>query len=1167
MKKLNIIIVYALFVVGFLTTQYSYAKPHEFADDVEDCIRTLNQITLKAENNCSAVDTEDIAELSTACFCAPVQGNSPDGSCSNTNQSTFTIISNDYGAFFETNLDGCYSDRYIETNPLTISHVPNFCTTSVTKSTQYNTKISNPNAWLHKTTYIDDSGTEVSMDKLRERLLAVLNKPNTCTVIKKIFQSFKDESVSNYLYVADSDNIFFNSELRLGNQYTPAIILGKNINIDQNHETVGHFLASNEVTITSQNTSSGGIQANKISYTLETNDVKQRMMLKKEYVGACIHCHELQAHDTTAYRLSQISGQNACEEVVLQLQQCSNHNTECTPYTDENVLITVTNNTTSKTITPNNNGLIYVNNAIFNSNFLASLKIDNESTDIYCDHTTSTESQECSFTGAQCNASVQDIAGYIGEQTPVTIMLDGNVLTAFKAFDDNTTNNSQTALTVKLGLRTNQDISLTSQNGETHDLKLTGDTSELDAEISLPNAIIDYDKEKDITTIKSNIIINTLALNLASLNKETKLTYLKIEAQLLNTTTPNNIPKTFFIDFENQGYAPKIKSAPIAFCVDIDNSEANGMKQYVLQSEKDYPWHYKAVGCTQDVCFNDQNKTLTQSDLHKLCAGSEHNEVTLPSEKISDLIHVESLQPLYKTTFKEWLKAPSSKTAEPVELSDEGNLTKPYVALEAIVNDHAIELGFIGNSYPNNPIHLTENGWVSFSTFTPLNSIPERKTYFYSPIYTVVPSYLYPTEAQFYNYYLLTDSEDITTVPVDLAVFTTLNNNTCPQYYNEHFLMRLGLNGMSINSTPLKNIRGALVDNSQNEFDFTGFSIKSKDENELVANKTTNVPLTEETSFQKYSTSTPKIPRIFNWQETFGAENEVQSSLLVAYQKLNLPSTLASPKTVFMAIVSRSVFCIAPQDDTEFTCNYPVYTKNDALSNEDDQLNTFALQTQIKNFYGLDVLPTLTGINSLVKGLTNTSLWKNHQVTFLHLTKNTGPILKNISNGRLVSIPVTTSANTLYMPFTVQSLDENGNWIIRQDKCTSLNLTKQSFMSRTLEPNIFFKTTTKDSIQTDENGILELPDNQNVVLSFCEGDKTNCNKKVGTFVNGVLYLKATNNASSFTNDSYGLLNFKFNPQGNDNKTIEHLLNRTTSKGGFLFKEVKNNVRIINKTIK
>ena len=97
-----------------------------YADDNEDCIRALYQITTQAEKSCGDISDNDIKVLRYACFCAPIQGNAPSGQCTNSeNDAELNINTQGHKGFFELSANGCFSDRYIDNAPH-FNITPNF---------------------------------------------------------------------------------------------------------------------------------------------------------------------------------------------------------------------------------------------------------------------------------------------------------------------------------------------------------------------------------------------------------------------------------------------------------------------------------------------------------------------------------------------------------------------------------------------------------------------------------------------------------------------------------------------------------------------------------------------------------------------------------------------------------------------------------------------------------------------------------------------------------------------------------------------------------------------------------------------------------------------------------------------------------------------------------
>lgn len=1150
-----------------------------YADDNEDCIRALYQITTQAEKSCGDISDNDIKVLRSACFCAPIQGNAPSGQCTNSeNDAELNINTQNHTAFFVLDAQEC-SERYIDNAPR-FNITPNFCTNKM-----YNNDITKPNvditnnAWLHKSSFkvvgSDGKTEEITMDSLRERLINIIKTDTSCNKIFAIDDQTSLNDPSPYkLYVALNDDLILSKEIKLSDSNEPAIIFGKNITIKEKEEVyekqkkLAHILASGTLKIDNGKEFIGGLNANKLNYTFTTADTRQ-MIFAPKYLsgGKCRHCSMIQKAEANAFRLSQISVQNACEQIILQLEKCTSGNSECTPYKEKGVIVTITKDGTSTTNTTDENGRINLSNSTYSSNFSASLGINGQATKVYCGATTNTLSDSCTFSGNICTASINDVGGYVGETLPVEIKIPGDVRDSFKASNDNTADSTDTVIKVYANVATTQNVSITNIDGTKVSINLppnAGTTTPINGDIVLPNATISYDEHSNQTIIKSTLVVNTLALD-----REPKTTYfnfIKLEVQNKNPVT-GETPEEFIFDFRQETTKPKIRTAPVAVCLNVDNKTPSNL--YLLESDRAYDWTQKAVGCTNELCKAnttpvDQNIIADQKTLSELCAKTTDS---LPLDAYDSWQREGALTPLYKTTFDAWYQTPSNANViTPSDLANEDSTLKsPYEALNMYIGTttERIKLGFTGiygSSATTPKIRFTNNGWISASTYNPINTIPERKTYFYSPVYTVVPVYLTPANADIFNYYSLTKREDLTTVPDDFTTVENINKNNCPQYYNEKLLLRLKLNGRSATDEILTNIRGSLVDNTKNEVDFVGFSVLLKDEPTTPTSSSISMAQENEANFSK-------LKSLKNWDTTKDADGFVSTAFMTADNKFSLLGTQeADPKTVFLGVLGRTKMCLAPQEKGgAFTCNYDVFTRNEVAIPEEDTLQKGFLASAVKNYYGLSVVPTISKLGDTINGLSTP--WKNYHVTFLPVSKGSGPLLKSVASGRLVSLPVTGKQDTLYLPFTIQYLDQNGNWKVRKDQCTTLNLV--DYTTPNLPPNIFFKTAKKDGVQTDNTGVINLKDGEKVQLGFCTSyDKNSCNATAldGNFGAGILWLKAEHpQKDNIDKDSYGLLDLKFNPGSNDNKNIDHLLDKTTSQGGFLFKQVKNNLRIINET--
>ena len=614
-----------------------------YADDNDDCIRALYQITTQAEKSCGDISDNDIKVLRSACFCAPIQGNAPSGQCTNSvNDAELNINTQNHTAFFVLDAQEC-SERYIDNAPR-FNITPNFCTNKM-----YNNDITKPNvditnnAWLHKSSFkvvgSDGKTEEITMNSLRERLINT-----SCNRIIAIDdQTSLNDPYPYKLYVALNDDLILSQEIKLSDSNEPAIIFGKNITIKEKEEVyekqkkLAHILASGTLKIDYGKEFIGGLNANKLNYTFTTNNTKQRIITSKDLTGGeCRKCSEIQKAETNAFRLSQISGQNACEQIILQLEKCTSGNSECTPYKEKGVVVTITKDGTSTTNTTDENGRVYLSNSTYQSNFSASLRINNQATKVYC-AATNTLSDSCNFSGNICKASINNVAGYVGETLPVEIKIPGDVRNSFKAYNDNTADSADTVIKVSANIATTQDVTIiTNIDGKDREVSITpdtGTTTPKNGDIVLPNATISYDEHSNQTIIKSTLVVNTLALD-----REPKTTYfnsIKLEVQNKNPGT-GETPEVFSFDFRQETTKPKIRTAPVAICLNVNNK--NPDNPYLLESDRTYNWTQKAVGCTTDLCKTDttpvdQNKNADQKTLRDLCA---QNTISLPRDAYDD---------------------------------------------------------------------------------------------------------------------------------------------------------------------------------------------------------------------------------------------------------------------------------------------------------------------------------------------------------------------------------------------------------------------------------------------------------------------------------------------------------------------------------------------------
>ncbi len=516
---------------------------------------------------------------------------------------------------------------------------------------------------------------------------------------------------------------------------------------------------------------------------------------------------------------------------------------------------------------------------------------------------------------------------------------------------------------------------------------------------------------------------------------------------------------------------------------------------------------------------------------------------------------------MYRSTFNAWFDNPSEVAPVPTVISKNSdkidvayNNIKPMDALD---NTKLISLGF---SDVNNGVIFDENGWASFSTYPAITMLDSKKSYFTSPIYTIIPAYLNLKTQDLYNYYSVTNSDSIIDVS-DSITAPKLNGLNCPAYYNQDFLLHLEIEANNKLNQKTTNLRGYYISDSTDNLksSLAGFYIKnSNEEQELIKKSNTTVSVVTEENNLNISDS-----KIGYWQVSYTSANEVNSSYFISDFKFAVPSQSALPKNIFLAAAAKTKICKAPNakitSDSDIECNIDIATTNE-VGNTENALNKGALQKILADYFEV----ATTTVNSISDHINNTNFTKDKYV-FL-----SGPILKNIAIGRIVSQPITGTSSKLFVPIALHYLDRNNTWSIRPDACTKLYLTDDNSNGFTLKPNVFFKTAQGNLKNIDKNTqLLELSSSTDTAkITFCENSKTNCDDKTYDFSEGVIWLQAYNvNNTHKDKNSYGLLQFKTNLDANDNKTIEHLIYNNASQGGFLFKPVMNNARIIYQDVK
>ncbi|MGN1392830.1 MAG: hypothetical protein ACI4V7_02090 [Succinivibrionaceae bacterium] len=1070
-----------------------------------DCQNALLEFFTMCEKSPTLAKIETIKNK---CFANPIQGNNGGKglTCGNENNSLSFIkffgsyedikISNNKddqsGAILNWNIQNTTSqqDEYYE-----FYNDPNYCNIeSIDIYNQNNKKLTFtfPNS---SNTY--SSSTKLhKLDKFYGEVFNSLSDALTCNGLVNIINAtdYNNNVISPNTGKDKITIIKGNGKPIYLNTNNSFVITNAPVNLFETPEQKEAFLlTNNSVTFNTTHIFELGINSLSIIF----NYKNEKNLFIKNYAQNSSISDVTEESSSKFYRISKINDNKHCSSLTLQVLECSNANT-CSELSSS---ITLNVGGTTKIIS---NGKFSLN-----TKDASKITISANNNILFCDNN-SNQTAECSFNVSPCNININNVKNWINEtnnqaiitydsadeSVPYPLILDNdldiiNIIATIQNTSDRPININNTTI----------------QNATEQNIELT-------ANIIKENGLI-----KIIPRYKLNNIVYPNELLLKSITLNTTI----------NSVEENS---TIFINGNNS-----LLAVPLAICMNIEkitdqiydiDSDNNSYK--LIETYKPYKLSQYYVGCSDNCPTTSQ---ISQEQLKQFCENSLSEKVNLAIYKDNVTKNIDkSAKSLSTNCLNSWVNNVESNCSLVVKnttISESINeyntntntndFTVPPTLFKICTNDecsnseNTLTLGLIKK---DRILQIQNTGWYSFSNESPLNIFSnnkpdDKKTFFYSPIYTVLPNSIKVTDYSLNDFSYSYNELESTLYKGLLHLLKNkqaVGDEFCPAYFNQYQLLSGYINGFESSNQ---------INHKTSNFIYEYFYIHPEFELKPMYVNTINTTIPnsiiKDSSLSKLGINN----YIYNSDENY-------SSGLSFSTLLKINSTPSEPKQVALGYNASVDACIVNNTTFNIECNYPIKSlKNDIYAESNANL-----------------------------GLVNT------------FTYNKGRIVSDSFYGE----------NDIYVPLIIMHLNKDNEkglyWKQSKDSCSTIYL--RSTYDKSIASNIrFYKKLTADNsnildISSIVDNKIKMNDNSISTIRICQNKNDLCFIDKAVFNQGILFIKATRPENIDNYESYSLFevitNYE-NPLQTPYYPLNHLVESTTSNGGFIFREYKGNKRIIS----
>lgn len=572
----------------------------------------------------------------------------------------------------------------------------------------------------------------------------------------------------------------------------------------------------------------------------------------------------------------------------------------------------------------------------------------------------------------------------------------------------------------------------------------------------------------------------------------------------------------------------KVLSLPYVICGSASDSDGNPVSE--LKTGADYRLKTYPAKCPDSGCPDSP----TADSLKRVCVAA--NKVSLSGSsyprELSDAFSMIDPDKLNR-----WSQNPTD-TAAGVFLTNTSESDSGAVFSMTPNCSNPITAGFITDAEGCLSIRNSA-GWFSLASEQPYQDFSaDKPTYYFSPVYTVYPSYMTVSEGWLHLSDDLYRKDVMAQAKADFEHFAGIREigDTCPAYYGQPLTYSGLITGVDTAGAPIDVIPDAYRNKNSNETPFkaTLTKITRDGSGKLTAGK--SIRTGKDYTLEFNSTLDA------HWLKPEYQYYSTKHGYPFRFTFITSRAELAVPEEFRIGGWLNFSYCLPDNDNFGNGCNGS------------------------RQITGLpNIRSLLPNGSSLAAGYDGT-ISDSDKFTFFSPASEAPELIY----GRLVSQITQGETDVIYTPVTLQYYAGDGNWdISAKDSCTELHLRNPS--SKDTENLVYSKTI---SDYTTSGVVAALSATEKIELdpvchgenaaTGCQGETSNfIDNATGRFNKGYLWLRGIQRNCMIRDNC--ALEYRLRSTGTlGENALDYLYDGQTSNGGVSFKSHRTSVRIIDR---
>lgn len=572
----------------------------------------------------------------------------------------------------------------------------------------------------------------------------------------------------------------------------------------------------------------------------------------------------------------------------------------------------------------------------------------------------------------------------------------------------------------------------------------------------------------------------------------------------------------------------KLLSLPYAICGSASDNDGNPVSE--LKTGAAYRLKTYPVQCPDSGCPDNP----TADSLKRVCVAA--NKVSLSGSsyprELSDAFSMIDPDKLNR-----WSQNPTD-TAAGVFLTNTSESDSGAVFSMTPNCSNPITAGFITDAEGCLSIRNSA-GWFSLASEQPYQDFSaDKPTYYFSPVYTVYPSYMTVSEGWLHLSDDLYRKDVMAQAKADFEHFAGIREigDTCPAYYGQPLTYSGLITGVDTAGAPIDVIPDAYRNKNSNETPFkaTLTKITRDGSGKLTAGK--SIRTGKDYTLEFNSTLDA------HWLKPEYQYYSTKHGYPFRFTFITSRAELAVPEEFRIGGWLNFSYCLPDNDNFGNGCNGS------------------------RQITGLpNIRSLLPNGSSLAAGYDGT-ISDSDKFTFFSPASEAPELIY----GRLVSQITQGETDVIYTPVTLQYYAGDGNWdISAKDSCTELHLRNPS--SKDTENLVYSKTI---SDYTTSGVVAALSATEKIELdpvchgenaaTGCQGETSNfIDNATGRFNKGYLWLRGIQRNCMIRDNC--ALEYRLRSTGTlGENALDYLYDGQTSNGGVSFKSHRTSVRIIDR---